>query len=154
MTLPIAQTGPVTGPVVSGHWGVLEWSLVIVPALVVLFVFYVWSRGRKIDGDNVFRASRFSRSNRIFPAQVMITPSSITFFKPQLIGKFEESIHLAHVASIKIDTGMVFADLCIETSGGQDPIVCHGHTKGDVLKMKKLIEEYQSVYYRTRSDTR
>ena len=151
MTLLIAQTGPVTVPVVSEHWGVLGWMLVIVPALVLLFVYYVWSRGRQIDGDNVFRASRLSRGNRVFPAQVMITPSSITFFKPQLIGKFEESIHLAHVASIKVDTGVVFADVCIETSGGQNPIVCHGHTKGDVLKMKKLIEEYQSVYYRTKT---
>ena len=54
---------------------------------------------------------------------------------------------MAHVASIKIDTHMVFSDIFIETTGGQDPIVCHGHTKGDAVKMKELIEKFQGEYY-------
>src|SRR6185436_14664419 len=95
-----------------------------------------------------FRASRLSRDNRLFPAQVSITPTSITLYKPQWIGKLEESIHLAHVASIKIDTNLVFSDVFIETSGGQNPVICHGHTKGDAVEMKRLIERFQSEYYK------
>ncbi len=85
-------------------------------------------------GEHVFRASRLSRGNRLFPAQVHITPTSVTLFQPQWIGKREESIHMAHVASIKIDTHLIFSDVFIETTGGHNPIVCHGHTKGDAMR--------------------
>jgi len=36
----------------------------------------------------------------------------------------------------------------IESSGGEDPGVCHGHTKGDAIAMKELIEKYQTEYYK------
>ena len=38
--------------------------------------------------------------------------------QPQWIGKREESIHIAHVSSIKIDTNVIFSDVLIETTGG------------------------------------
>lgn len=117
-------------------------------AIVLLLALWIWRKGRRLPGDHVFRASRWSRGNRLFPAQVVLTPSSVTLFRPQWIGKAEESIHMSHVASIKIDTNLIFANLLIESSGGQDPIVCHGHTKGDAVKMKALIEEFQSSHYR------
>lgn len=123
------------------------WTVIIIVALALLVVLYAWRRGRKLPGDHVFRASRLSRGNHLFPAQVIVTPSSITLFHPQWVGKLEESIHMAHVASIKIDTHMVFSDITIETSGGQDPIECHGHPKGDAVAMKELIEKFQTGYY-------
>jgi len=49
---------------------------------------------------------------------------------------------------VKIDTRMLLSDVLIETSGGSDPIRCHGHRKGDAVTMKTLIERYQSDYYR------
>ncbi len=55
---------------------------------------------------------------------------------------------MAHVSSVKIDTGLMFSNVLIETSGGADPIRCHGHRKGDAVKMKGLIERYQTDYYR------
>ena len=70
-------------------------------------------------------------------------------YKPGWIGKQEESIHLAHVASVKIRTGMLLSDLLIETSGGASPIRCHGHRKADALEMKRLIELHQDEYYRS-----
>src|SRR5262245_26142147 len=142
MTLQNAQTPP------SNGISTLYIALGIFVVIVVGVLLYVLRKGRKMDGDYVFRASRLGKGNRIFPAQVMISPSSITLYKPQWIGKLEESIHMAHVASIKIDTNLLFSDVFIETSGGQDPIVCHGHTKGEAIEMKKTIEKYQSEYYR------
>jgi hypothetical protein len=96
----------------------------------------------------LFRASRLTSGNHLFPAEVEISPTSITLRHRRWIGKTEESIHLAHVASITIDTHLFFADVTIESSGGQDPIVCHGHTKGDAVEMKRVIEQMQSEYYR------
>ena len=41
-----------------------------------------------------------------------------------------------------------FDYVLIETTGGHHPIVCHGHTKGDAVKMKALLERFQTDYYR------
>jgi hypothetical protein len=128
------------------------WIVAGVVALAVLFVIFVVRKGRAMAGAHVFRASRLSTGNRIFPAQVVITPTSITHFQPQWIGRLEESIHMAHVASIKIDTNLLFSDVFIETTGGQNPIKCHGHSKRDAIEMKKTIERYQSEYYKKPAD--
>ena len=118
----------------------LSIAIAIVVLVVALFLLVVWSKGKRQPGQHVFRASRWSRGNRLLPAQVAITSESITLYQPQWIGKMEESIHMAHVSSIKIDTDLLFSDVFIETTGGHNPIVCHGHTKGDAVEMKRLIE--------------
>ncbi len=56
---------------------------------------------------------------------------------------------MAHISSVKIDTGMLLSNVYIETSGGANPIACHGHRKGDAGRMKELIEEYQTAHYRS-----
>jgi hypothetical protein len=109
----------------------------------------VWSKGRPFTTGDVFLASRLSRGNRLFPTQVAITPTSVVQYTPRWIGKQEESIHVAHISSVKIDTGVLLSDVLIETSGGASPIRCHGHSKQDAVRMKALIEAHQSAYYRT-----
>ena len=123
-------------------------ALAALAGLLLILVVWIAVKTRPVAGEHVFRASRWSRGNRLFPAQVVITPATITLFHPQWIGRLEESIHIAHVASIKIDTNIVFSDVLIETTGGHHPIVCHGHTKGDAVEMKAWIERFQSEYYR------
>ena len=110
------------------------------------------SKGRPFAQGDVFRASRFSRGNHLFPTQVLITPTSVVQYTPQWIGRREETIHMAHIASVKIETGALLSDVLIETSGGSDPIACHGHRKSDAARIKTLIEQYQTDYYRTRHD--
>jgi hypothetical protein len=117
-------------------------------AVVVLLVVWVAAKGRPFAEGDVFRASRLSAGNRLFPTQVLITPTSVVQFTPRWIGRREETIHMAHIASVKIDTGVMLSDVRIETSGGTDPIDCHGHRKGDAVRMKELIERYQTDYYR------
>ena len=119
-------------------------------AVLVMVVLGVWlaAKGRPFANGDVFRASRVSAGNRLFPTQVLITPTSVVQFTPQWIGKQEETIHMAHVSSVKIDTGILFSDVLIETSGGSHPIRCSGHRKGDAVRMKALIERYQTDYYR------
>src|SRR5690348_18133336 len=101
-------------------------------------VWWVAARGRLVPGDHVFRASRWSRGNHLFPTQVAITPTSVVQYTPRWIGRREETIHMAHISSVRIETGMLLSNVLIETSGGSDPIVCHGHTKSDAAEMKKL----------------
>ena len=125
-------------------------AAVIAALVAVAVVWWVLRKGRRLPGEHVFRASRLSRGNRLFPTQVVISDTSVTRFTPQWIGKLEESIHISHVSSIKIDTNLLFADVLIETTGGHHPIICHGHTKGDAVRMKQTIEQFQSRYYGTR----
>ena len=127
---------------------VLWWTLAAVAAIAVLIIVWIARKGRPFASGDVFRASRLSSGNRLFPTQVAITRTSVVQFTPQWIGKLEETIHMAHVSSVKIDTGVMFSDVLIETSGGSHPIRCHGHRKGDAVQIKALIERYQTDYYR------
>jgi hypothetical protein len=128
-------------------FGPLFWVVVAAGTVLALLVACVAMRGRRIAGDHVFKASRWSRGNHVFPTQVAITSSSVTHYTPQWIGRREQSIHMAHVSSVEIDTNLFFSNVVIETSGGSEPVRCHGHRKRDAIEMKQLIEKYQSDYY-------
>jgi hypothetical protein len=125
------------------------WILVAFAALVVVVLLWIWAKGRPFARGDVFRASRWSSGNHLFPTQVLIAATSVVQYTPRWIGKLEETIHMAHIASVKIETGVLLSNVLIETSGGSDPILCHGHRKGDATRMKALIEQYQTAYYRT-----
>jgi hypothetical protein len=132
----------------TGESGWIWPAVALAAAIVAVFGLIVWRKGRPFTAGDVFRASRLSAGNHLFPTQVLITSASVVQHTPRWIGKQEESIHMAHVSSVKIDTRLLLADVLIETSGGASPIRCHGHHKGDAVKMKALIERYQSDYYR------
>jgi hypothetical protein len=115
---------------------------------VVMFAILLFWKGLPFSDGDVFRASRLSPGNRLFPTQVAITPTSVVHYTPQWVGRHEHSIHMAHVASVRIDTNLLFSDVYIETTGGANAIHCRGHRKADAVRMKQLIEDYQSAYYR------
>lgn len=131
----------------SGTAAVWIGGALIVAILVMLFF---WSRGRRMPGPHVFRASRMSRGNLLFPTQVAVTETSVVHYTPEWVGGREQSMHLAHVASVAIDRNLFFADVMIESSGGASPVRCHGHRKADAIEMKRLIEQFQSRHYRSR----
>jgi len=121
----------------------------VMALLVVGFAVLVWAKGRPFSQGTVFRASRLSKGNHLLPTQVLVSPTSVVHYTPQWIGRYEHSIHLAHVASVGIDTHIFFSDVLIETTGGASPIHCKGHHKSHAVRMKHLIEEYQAAYYKS-----
>jgi hypothetical protein len=123
-------------------------ALVVVVLVLAVPGFVVWRKGQPAVDGEVFRASRLSRGNRLFPTQVIVTPHSVVHYTPQWIGRHEHSIHIAHVSSVRIDTGLMFSDVVIETTGAAGAIHCRGHRKGDAVRIKQLIEQFQSAYYR------
>ena len=129
----------------------LIWLLGGGVAVLVLLAAVIAARGRRIAGEHVFRASRWSRGNHLFPTQVAITPTTVVHYTPEWVGRREQSIHMAHVSSVEIDTNLFFANVVIETSGGSEPVKCHGHRKRDAMDMKRLINEYQTRYYGNRT---
>jgi len=126
------------------------WAAATVAGIALLCLLIVWRKGRPFVEGHVFRASRMSSGNRLFPTQVAISPTSVVHFTPQWVGRLEHSMHMAHVASVRIDTNLMFSDVFIETTGGASPIKCHGHRKADATRMKQLIEQYQTEYYKAR----
>jgi hypothetical protein len=120
----------------------------VVLLVVLLFVAVIVRKGRPFAAGDVFRASRWTRGNRLFPTQVQVSPTAVALYTPQWVGRREESIHIAHVASVRIDTHLFFSDVFIETSGGVSPISCYGHHKRDAVRIKKLIDQYQSEYFK------
>jgi hypothetical protein len=119
-----------------------------IAAIAGAFALLFWIKGRRLPGAHVFRASRFSRGNLFFPTQVSVTPTSVVHYTPELVGGREHSMHIAHLASVMIDRNLFFSDVLIESTGGTSPVRCHGHRKADAIEMKRLIEHYQSEYYR------
>lgn len=136
-------------PIDAGSaWTSITWAAAILAAGLLILLVVVWRKGRPLAAGQVFRASRLSGGNHVFPTQVLISPTSVVHHTPQWIGKREHSIHIAHVASVSIDTHLLFSDVYIETTGGTTPIACRGHGKVDAVRMKQLIEQYQTAYYR------
>jgi hypothetical protein len=145
----------------TGEQAWIEWlgaypavarALAAIVAIGFLTILWLWRKGRPFAGGDVFRASRLSSGNRLFPTQVLITPTSVVHYTASWIGRQEKTIHMAHVSSVKIETGLLLSDVLIETSGGTHPIVCHGHHNRDATAMKELIERHQTAYYRKGGD--
>ena len=113
----------------------------------LLVIGFFWYKGRAFATGDVFRASRLSSGNRLLPTQVLITPTSVVHYTPQVVGRREQTIHMTHVSSVGIDTNLLFSNVIIETSGGAAPIRCYGHRKKDAVRTKALIEKHQTAYY-------
>jgi type II secretory pathway pseudopilin PulG len=124
-------------------------AVLAIVAVLLVALLVTWLKGRPFAEGEVFRASRFSAGNRLLPTQVKVSPTSVVHYTPQWVGKHEQSIHMAHVASVRIDTHLIFSDVLIETTGGASAIHCKGHYRSDAVRLKQLIEEYQTAYYKT-----
>lgn len=100
-----------------------------------------------------FRASRLTRGNRLFPTVIEVGDKSVTRRKRSWFNRDEISVSIAKVASVHIITGLLWSEIRIESSGGTDAMVSHGHRKSDALRIKELIEQHQEVLARSRDDS-
>jgi hypothetical protein len=91
-----------------------------------------------------FTASRWTAGNRLFPTQIVVSPECVLRIKRRWFGSDEESIALAKVASVRISTGMLWSDIRIDSAGGSNPILSHGHSKQDAQRIRDLIEKFQA----------
>jgi hypothetical protein len=93
---------------------------------------------------DTFRASRWTKGNHLFPTVIEVTETAVVRRKRSWFTVNELSIHLSKVASVRIDTGLLWADILVESTGGSDPLTSHGHRKADARCIKELIEAAQS----------
>ena len=91
-----------------------------------------------------FQASRWTKGNHVWATVIEVTDTALVRRKRSWFSVNEISIHLSKIASVRIDTGMVWSDILVESTGGSDPLTSHGHTKADARRIKELIEAAQS----------
>ena len=94
--------------------------------------------------SETFHTSRWTRGNHLFSTVIEVTDTAVVRRKRSWFTVNEISIHLSKVASVRIDTGLFWADILIESTGGSDPLTSHGHRKADARRIKELIEAAQS----------
>jgi hypothetical protein len=91
-----------------------------------------------------FSASRWTQGNFFFPTRIVVSPLRVSRVKSRLFGSNDESIAMGKVASVHISTGVLWSEIKIESTGGTDPIISHGHRKKDAERIRDLIERYQA----------
>jgi hypothetical protein len=130
--------------------------VITIATLVLVIAFLRWPRrhtqrptlpATDYDGPPVaseaFIASRWTRGNHLFPTQLEVNETAVVRRKRAWFTVDEETMHLQRIASVRIRTGIFFADLLIESTGGSDPIWSHGHHKSDAQRVKALVEAAQ-----------
>src|ERR1700744_5962362 len=95
--------------------------------------------------SELFKASRWTHGNHLFPTIIEVTHKAVTRRKRSWFSTDEISISITKVASVHIKTGMIWSDILIESSGGSDPFASHGHTKADALRIRELIQVAQGI---------
>jgi hypothetical protein len=93
----------------------------------------------------MFKASRWTRGNFLFPTVIEVTNRAVIRHKWSWFSKDEISMSITKVASVHIKTGFIWSDILIESSGGSDPLASHGHRKADARRIRELVEEAQGI---------
>ena len=92
----------------------------------------------------IFKASRWTKGNHLFRTVIEVNDRAIIRHKRSWFSKDEISISILKIASVHIKTGLIWADILIESSGGTDPFSSHGHRKADARRIRELVEVAQS----------
>src|SRR5574341_1128719 len=93
-----------------------------------------------------FAASRWTRGNHLFRTVIEVTDTAVVRRKRSWFSMNEMSIHLQQVASVHVETGLLWSDILIESTGGTDPVQSHGHRKADALRVRDLVEAAQKEH--------
>ena len=92
----------------------------------------------------IYRASRLTSGNRLFPSSLEVEGHQITYRKRRWFGSTEETINCDHISSIRANHGLIFSSITIESSGGSQPIYINGLRKGDARKLEAAVKATQA----------
>ena len=88
-----------------------------------------------------FTASRVSGDrNAVFPDKLIITDEYVIYRKARVSGYKETKIRLSAVGSVSVQQHLLFADIIIESKGG-NMIEARGFSRSDARKIANLLEE-------------
>ncbi|MGE0710784.1 MAG: hypothetical protein AB7N76_27690 [Planctomycetota bacterium] len=84
----------------------------------------------------IYKSSRFSSGNMFFPDRLVLEADRVLFKKSHLIGGEEESIRYEQIASVSVQSGVLFANLLFESTGGTEPVYMNGLWRGTATAAK------------------
>lgn len=113
-------------------------SFAVAAFLLFAGVLFLFNRPFSDNADTL-HASRLTSGNLLFPVQVAVFPDRVARYKPRFLGHTEDSISTDLIASVKVQAGVVFADVVLDTAGGSPPVVVHGLWKKDAERLRQLI---------------
>lgn len=93
--------------------------------------------------ETSYRSSRWSSGNLFFPDVLTLASDGMVFRKGALFGSNEEHINYRTVASVRINNGIFLSDVCIETSGGSQPIFVNGLWRSEAKDIQDKIRAFQ-----------
>ncbi len=86
-----------------------------------------------------FTACRVSGDgNAVFPDKIIIDDEYVIYRKSRVIGRKDIKIRHEAVGCVTLNKHLLFADIIIETRGGQ-VITAHGFTRSDAEQISELI---------------
>lgn len=87
-----------------------------------------------------FTACRVSGDgNAVFPDKLIITDDGVIYRKGRIIGYKEIKIRYSAIGSVSLDKHLLFADIIIETNGGQR-ITARGFSRSDASMIRDLLD--------------
>ena len=90
-----------------------------------------------------YRSSRLTSGNFWFPDTISVDADGVHYEKRRLLGSNEEVVNFRHIASVRVQNGIFFASLQIETAGGSQPVVIRGLRKADAKVVRESIQKMQ-----------
>lgn len=85
-----------------------------------------------------FTAHRLSGSNALFPNRIEVDAMNVIYFKGNFIGYHSSAIARNNIASVSIESEVFFANIIIETIGGEK-IIASGFSKGDAKEILRIL---------------
>ena len=76
--------------------------------------------------------------NAVFPYKLIIDDDYVIYQKSRVIGRKQIRVRQSSIGSVSIDKHILFADIIIETNGGQR-VVAHGFTHSDAEEIADLL---------------
>jgi hypothetical protein len=95
--------------------------------------------------EKTFWSSRWSSGNLFFRDRLTMAFDGMEFRKGAMFGSNVEHINYRAVASFRVTNGIFLSNICIETSGGSQPIFVNGLWKSDVREIQEIIRVCQKT---------
>jgi len=89
--------------------------------------------------ESIFTANRISgKKNALFPDRITVNSRNVIYEKGEIIGHKRLLISRENISSVYINENIFFAEIIIESRGGQK-IIAKGFSKSDVRQIVDLL---------------
>ena len=88
----------------------------------------------------IFRSSRLSNGNALFPSEVIIEDTYVMFKKPGLISSKEKTFKYNKISSVEVDSPLIGFSRVKINSIGLDSMLIEGLERAEAEEIRRIIE--------------